>query len=66
MIKYVVIVIFVAFMIGVGLHSRRHTATVNEFFLGDRSIGPWLSAFAYGATYFSAVLFVTPARSASG
>ena len=31
---------------------------MNEFFLGGRDVGPWLSAFAYGTTYFSAVLFV--------
>ncbi len=58
MITYVVIAVFVAVMIGVGVYSRKRTATVNEFFLGGRDVGPWLSAFAYGTTYFSAVLFV--------
>jgi SSS family transporter len=57
-IKYVVIVLFVCVMVGVGIYSRKRTATVNEFFLGGRDVGPWLSAFAYGTTYFSAVLFV--------
>jgi SSS family transporter len=56
--KYVVIVLFVCVMVGVGIYSRKRTATVNEFFLGGRDVGPWLSAFAYGTTYFSAVLFV--------
>ena len=58
MIKYVVIAIFVVVMVGVGIYSRRETRNVNEFFLGGRDVGPWLSAFAYGTTYFSAVLFV--------
>lgn len=58
MIKYVVIAVFVAIMIGVGLASRKNTGNVSEFFLGGRDVGPWLSAFAYGTTYFSAVLFV--------
>jgi SSS family solute:Na+ symporter len=57
-IKYVVIAIFVAVMVGVGIYSRRETRNVNEFFLGGRNMGPWLSSFAYGTTYFSAVLFV--------
>jgi solute:Na+ symporter, SSS family len=57
-IKYVVIAIFVAVMVGVGIASRKKTGSVNEFFLGGRDVGPWLSAFAYGTTYFSAVLFV--------
>jgi SSS family transporter len=57
-IKYVVIAIFVGVMVGVGIASRKKTGNVNEFFLGGRDVGPWLSAFAYGTTYFSAVLFV--------
>jgi solute:Na+ symporter, SSS family len=57
-IKYVVIVIFVCVMVGVGIYSRKRTRTVDEFFLGGRDVGAWLSAFAYGTTYFSAVLFV--------
>ena len=58
MVSYVVIVVFIAVMVGVGIYSRNRTATVNEFFLGGRDVGPWLSAFAYGTTYFSAVLFI--------
>ena len=58
MIKYVVIVVFVCVMIAVGIYSRKRTADVDQFFLGERDVGPWLSAFAYGTTYFSAVLFV--------
>ena len=58
MVTYVVIAVFMAVMVGVGIYSRKRTATVDEFFLGGRDVGPWLSAFAYGTTYFSAVLFV--------
>ena len=56
--KYAVVAVFVCVMVAVGVYSRRRTATVNDFFLGGRDVGPWLSAFAYGTTYFSAVLFV--------
>lgn len=45
-------------MIGVGFYSRRHAGSVNDFVLGGRSVGPWLTAFAYGTSYFSAVVFV--------
>ena len=45
-------------MIGVGLYSRKHASNVNDFVLGGRSVGPWLTAFAYGTSYFSAVVFV--------
>jgi SSS family transporter len=36
----------------------RRTKNVGDFFLGGRTLGPWMSAFAYGTTYFSAVLFI--------
>ncbi len=56
--KIVLLIVFFATMIGVGLYSRKHATNVNDFVLGGRSVGPWLSAFAYGTSYFSAVVFV--------
>ena len=56
--KIVFLVIFFAIMIGVGVYSRKHATNVNDFVLGGRSVGPWLTAFAYGTSYFSAVVFV--------
>ncbi|MBR5376597.1 MAG: sodium:solute symporter, partial [Lachnospiraceae bacterium] len=57
-IKILLLVAFFAVMIGVGLYSRRTTTNVNDFVLGGRKVGPWLTAFAYGTSYFSAVVFV--------
>jgi SSS family solute:Na+ symporter len=34
------------------------TKTLGDFFLGGRRMGPWVSAFAYGTSYFSAVIFI--------
>jgi len=45
-------------MIAVGLYSRKSANSTTDFVLGGRSVGPWLSAFAYGTSYFSAVVFV--------
>ena len=56
--KIIFLVIFFGVMIGVGLYSRKHATNVNDFVLGGRSVGPWLTAFAYGTSYFSAVVFV--------
>ena len=54
----ILIVCFFALMVGIGLRSRKHATDVNGFVLGSRSVGPWLSAFAFGTSYFSAVIFV--------
>ena len=45
-------------MVAVGIYSRKHAMSVDGFVLGGRSVGPWLTAFAYGTSYFSAVVFV--------
>lgn len=57
-IKILMLIIFFGMMIGIGLYCRRHATDVNGFVLGGRSVGPWLTAFAYGTSYFSAVVFV--------
>ena len=57
-IKLSMLVVFFAITIGIGLYCRKHSTDVNGFVLGGRSVGPWLTAFAYGTSYFSAVVFV--------
>ncbi|MGI5978771.1 MAG: sodium:solute symporter family protein [Oscillospiraceae bacterium] len=57
-IKIIMLVVFFAIMVSVGLYCRKHATDVNGFVLGGRNVGPWLTAFAYGTTYFSAVIFV--------
>ena len=57
-IKILMLVVFFAIMIGVGIYSRKQATDVNGFVLGGRSVGPWLTAFAYGTSYFSAVVFI--------
>ncbi len=57
-IKAILTLLFLAVMVGVGIYSRRHSRSVEGFVLGGRSVGPWLSAFAFGTSYFSAVVFV--------
>jgi len=57
-IKVLMLVVFFGLMIYIGLYCRQHSTDVNGFVLGGRSAGPWLTAFAYGTSYFSAVIFV--------
>ena len=45
-IKISLLIVFFAIMICVGLYSRRHSTNVNDFVLGGRKVGPWLTAFA--------------------
>lgn len=52
------LILFFAIMIGVGLYCRKNATSVDGFVLGGRAVGPWLTAFAFGTSYFSAVIFV--------
>ncbi len=58
LIKVLMLLVFFGSMVGIGLYCRRNATDVNGFVLGGRSVGPWLTAFAYGTSYFSAVIFV--------
>ena len=42
----------------IGCISFKKSKTLDGFLLGGRNVGAWVTAFAYGTTYFSAVVFV--------
>lgn len=58
MVMWVVLVAYLVLMIGIGVYCRKKTSNVNDFVLGGRNIGGWFTAFAYGTSYFSAVVFI--------
>lgn len=58
LIKVLMLLVFFGVMVFVGIYSRKHATNMNDFVLGGRGVGPWLTAFAYGTSYFSAVIFV--------
>ena len=58
MITIPMLICFFGLMIGVGFYCRKHATNVEGFVLGGRNVGPWLTAFAFGTSYFSAVIFV--------
>jgi len=57
-VKILMLIVFFSVMVGIGFYCRKNATDVNGFVLGGRSVGPWLTAFAYGTSYFSAVIFV--------
>ena len=57
-LKIILLILFFAVMIGVGIYCRKTASDVQGFVLGGRNVGSWLTAFAFGTSYFSAVIFV--------
>jgi SSS family solute:Na+ symporter len=57
-IKVIILALFFIVTVCIGIYSKKMVTSVNDFVLGGRNVGPWLTAFAYGTSYFSAVLFI--------
>ena len=53
-----ILLVYFAVMIFIGVKNQRSAKSVHGYVLGGRSVGPWLSAFPYGSSYFSAVIFI--------
>ena len=58
LVRIILALVFLLIMVGVGLYSRKQANSVDGFVLGGRAVGGWLTAFAYGTSYFSAVVFI--------
>lgn len=58
LLKIVVISAFALMIVVIGILGLRKTKSFSDYFLGGGTIGPWMTAFTYGAAYFSAVLFI--------
>lgn len=58
MVMWITLFAYLALMIGIGVYCRKKTSNVSDFVLGGRNIGGWFTAFAYGTSYFSAVVFI--------
>lgn len=53
-----ILALYVLIMVSIGVYTARRTKNTNDFILGGRNVGSWLTAFSYGTTYFSAVVFI--------
>ena len=54
----VILAVYMLAMVGIAIYSRRRTKSLDDFVLAGRGMGGWMSAFAYGTTYFSSVIFI--------
>jgi SSS family solute:Na+ symporter/sodium/proline symporter len=57
-VKIIIMAVYICILVAVGIISRKQVNSVDDFLLGGRKMGPWVSAMAYGTTYFSAVIFI--------
>ena len=56
---YLILGLFILSMIGIAFYTKNRSKSVNDFLLaGKKGLNGWMSAFSYGTTYFSAVIFI--------
>lgn len=55
---YVILAIYALSMVGIAIYTRKRSSSVNDFLLAGKGLNGWMTAFAYGTTYFSAVIFI--------
>ncbi len=53
-----ILILYILMMIGIGVSTHSKSSSIDGFVLGGRNVGSWLTAFAFGTSYFSAVVFV--------
>ncbi|HHU43997.1 MAG: sodium:solute symporter family protein [Bacillota bacterium] len=54
----ITLILYMISMIIIAAICRKKSKSLSSFFLADRGLGGWMSAFSYGAAYFSAVVFI--------
>lgn len=57
-IDIIILCLYVVGLIVIAYISHKKTRSVNEFLLAGNGVSGIMSAFAYGTTYFSAVIFI--------
>ncbi len=58
-VDYVILALYALGMVGIAIYTRNRSGSVKDFLLaGKKGLNGWMSAFAYGTTYFSAVIFI--------
>ena len=58
-IDLIILLLYALMMVGVAIYTKNRSGSVNDFLLaGKKGLNGWMTAFAYGTTYFSAVIFI--------
>lgn len=56
---YFILVLYALGMVAIAIYTKNRSKSVDDFLLaGKKGLNGWMTAFAYGTTYFSAVIFI--------
>ena len=50
--------VYLVLLVLMGVWMARRTRSAEDFYIGGRQVGPWVTAFSFVAAYFSSVVIV--------
>lgn len=54
----IVLIIYMVLLLAIGFITGKRLKSVEDFYIGERKIGPWVTALSFIAAYFSSVVIV--------
>lgn len=58
-LDYIILALYALSMVAIAIYTKKRSKSVDDFlFAGKKGLNGWMTAFAYGTTYFSAVIFI--------
>ena len=58
-LDYIILALYALSMVAIAIYTKNRSGSVNDFLLaGKKGLNGWMTAFSYGTTYFSAVVFI--------
>ena len=58
-LDYIILALYALSMVAIAVYTKKRSSSVDDFLMaGKRGLNGWMTAFAYGTTYFSAVIFI--------
>ena len=58
-LDYTILALYAISMVAIAFIAKNNSGSVNDFLLaGKKGLNGWMTAFSYGTTYFSAVIFI--------
>ena len=57
-IYILVLTLYMLLLVGIGMIASRRMRNSEDFYLGGRSVGPWVTSLSFVAAYFSSVVII--------
>lgn len=57
-VHLLVLCVYLLLLVGIGVATSRRMRSAEDFYLGGRNVGPWVTSLSFVAAYFSSVVII--------